>query len=126
MKISSFQFSNPSITDVKFTKNLSFKFNKAAKMTNSFNIEIMNKNKDSAIVELSIYINENIIENSPFKLSLKIRANFNWLGELKNPDIFLRQNAPALLISYARPIITNLTSSAGLPPYNIPFIDFTK
>ena len=41
-------------------------------------------------------------------------------------DTLLRQNAPALLLSYARPIIASITNASKFPTYNIPFFDFSE
>lgn len=126
MVVSSFQFTNPSITDVQFSKNSTFNPSANVTMKNNFNISINQKVDNSAKVELALIINEDKKDDSPFYLSLKISALFKWTEDIKNTDVFLQQNAPALLLSYARPFISNLVISAGLPPYYIPFIDFTK
>ena len=53
-------------------------------------------------------------------------AKFKWDSNLqeKNVEIFLNQNAPALLLSYARPIVSMVTNASHYPAYNIPFINF--
>ena len=40
-------------------------------------------------------------------------------------DNLLRKNAPALLLSYARPLIASITNASKFPTYNIPFLDFS-
>ena len=55
-------------------------------------------------------------------------ANFRWMEgfEKEQIDLLVSQNAPALLLSYARPIISMTTNASHYPAYNIPFINFTK
>ena len=38
----------------------------------------------------------------------------------------LTQNAPALLLSYMRPLVASATAASPYPAYHLPFIDFTK
>ena len=53
-------------------------------------------------------------------------AKIKWNSELEDSKVnsFLNQNAPALLLSYARPIISMITNASRFPAYNIPFINF--
>ncbi|MBQ5430657.1 MAG: protein-export chaperone SecB [Lachnospiraceae bacterium] len=48
--------------------------------------------------------------------------------ELTNEQIndLLRINGAAVLYSYLRPIVSNLTNNSALPVLNLPFIDFTE
>ena len=39
-------------------------------------------------------------------------------------DKLSKVNAPALLLSYARPIISSVTNQAGMKPLNLPFVNF--
>lgn len=41
-------------------------------------------------------------------------------------DNLLQINAPTLLLSYARPIISSITAQAGMKPLNLPFFNFIK
>jgi len=38
----------------------------------------------------------------------------------------LRQNAPAALFSYLRPIVTQITVEANIPPLVLPLMNFTE
>lgn len=38
----------------------------------------------------------------------------------------LRANGPAILLSYIRPYITNITVRDGFPPLILPVMDFTE
>lgn len=66
---------------------------------------------------------------SPFRIDAEMTAQFTWDAESLDKaliDILLQQNAPALLLGYLRPIIADITMKSGLPPYQIPFMDFTS
>ena len=54
-------------------------------------------------------------------------SDFKWedLDE-KTVDSMLNLNAPALLLSYMRPIVANITNSSKFPTYNLPFINFKE
>ncbi len=70
----------------------------------------------------------------PFMITIAEQARFMWESndefidenEEECIDRLLRQNAPALLIGYIRPIIASITSSSPFPTYNLPFIDLTE
>lgn len=66
--------------------------------------------------------------STPFFLETKFVANFRWNEQLLGDrvDAFLNQNAPALLLSYVRPIISMVTNVSHYPPYNLPFINFSE
>lgn len=54
------------------------------------------------------------------------RSAFRWDNEVENEDLLLKQNAPALLFSYIRPIIATITASSKYPAYDLPFVNFTE
>ena len=61
-------------------------------------------------------------------MEAEFTANFRWSEALdeQRRDSLLKQNAPALLVSYARPIIAMITNASRFPAFNIPFINFTE
>ena len=88
------------------------------------------KNSDgkSAIVELTVQLNKNEDmekEDPCFVAEVTMQAVFSWPEELpaEKADVLLNLNAPALLISYARPVLVQLTSASPLPTYNLPFLN---
>ena len=63
----------------------------------------------------------------PFSLKIRLESNFRW--EKMEEDVLekmLKCNAPALLLSYMRPIISNITSASKFPTYNLPFVNFSE
>ena len=127
MKESFFQFSNPELVDIKFTKNEDFSeqlfggFN----LDNDITISILDEElNNEAMVSLTINIGEPSAQ-FPFCLSITMSANFRC--DKSQTDKFkqlLETNAPALLLSYARPIVSIITSQSGFPTLNIPFMNF--
>lgn len=79
-----------------------------------------------SIVSLIITVG-NKEQNCPFFVKLIIESKVTWaLDDILDEQLeyFLTKNAPALLLSYARPIVSNITGSSRFPAYDIPFIDF--
>lgn len=127
MKESSFQFKNPSLSSMKFHENKYFSLKNGNEIEIQTHISVSNSRiaSNKAIVKLQIVLGE---ENStaPFYLETIFMAEFNWEHDLTEKDVtgLLDQNAPALLLSYARPIISLITNASHFPAYNIPFINF--
>lgn len=93
----------------------------------AINSNINKINEKEAIVELEVEVGEksNLF---PFYLCLNIGSNFKLDEDIDgtNFDNLLNINAPTLLLSYARPIISSVTTQAGMKPLNLPFFNFTK
>ena len=125
MKESNFKFSNPRIIESEFFINDSFEEEcfDGFGMNTTINNKV-NKDKTEAIVSLEIIIGEKD-ENYPFYLRVVNQAHFS----CDDPEKFeklIRTNAPALLLSYIRPYVSFITSQAGINPFHIPFMNFTK
>lgn len=130
MKKSDFKFSDPILLKTNFLVNKEFENNEKIVIGNSFNVSInRNENDNRAIVELTIKVGrEELKTDVPFYIELVIGSAFTW-NDVFDEDtlqILLSQNAPALLLSYARPIIHSLTSMTPFPAYNVPFYNFTE
>lgn len=133
MKKSKFQFNDPTLLRLDYKVNLdSIKEDFEVEIKNKIDVEILS-NEDyissPCAVKVSIGINHEKKEDDIFYLDLDILAFFEWdetIIDSKKAKSLLDINAPALLLSYARPIIANITQQSGLPPYNIPFMNFTE
>lgn len=79
--------------------------------------------EDIANVTLQIQLGDN--EKSAFSIKATMNATFNW-DEGVNHEVLLKENAPALLFSFFRPLVTTVTSQAGISKVDLPFIDFTN
>lgn len=128
MKESNFQFTNPSLSYLKFEENKDFVREQNEKIEIGTEIKVGNHKIDDtkAIVSIFIKIGEEAV-NVPFCIKTEFEAEFMWNKELNNEkvELFLNQNAPALLLSYVRPIISMITNASYFPVYNLPFINFT-
>lgn len=132
MEKSRLQFSNPVLTKLEFQLNPEFQENEDGEVSleTKFNtkISIPEKSQSSAAVALEITIEAEEKNNSPFIIDAEMISQFVWerdsLTETSLNEL-LRQNAPALLLGYLRPIIASMTMLANLPPYHIPFMDFS-
>lgn len=127
---SGFQFTTPKLRGLIFQLNDSYSGPQNIKIENIFdtNITHIDSEEHIALVSLSFHV-ENANGDLPFKIDCVIDAKFRWDDSFDETtlSILLNQNAPALLLSYLRPIVFNITSSA-LPGggYSIPFMNFTK
>ena len=133
MEISSFQFSNPILKHLDFKLNDGFsksgKLDMDIKLNVNCNRETISDNVfgNTAVVTVTLEIGSQ--DNStPFHIKAVEEASFKWSEEItdeKMIDNLLRQNAVALLISYARPIISSITAASPYPAYNLPYINLT-
>ena len=128
---SGFQFPNPIIYKINYVVHSDFKRNKEEPLsvTNSFKTNVSPKEDERrAIVELEISIGSMDSQKEPFYIELTIGASFRWDEAYAEETIrdLLSINAPALLLSYARPVISTITNMSPYPAYNIPFYNFTK
>lgn len=128
MRQSDFQFTDPSLINIRFLENEDFIKEKGEDIEITTKIDIKNKLLSDHEAIVSVLIKIGFEKNSPFNLECEVAANFRWNQEIKeeNVEFFLNQNAPALLVSYARPIISMITNSSHFPVYNLPFINFVE
>lgn len=87
----------------------------------------INKDIENKIFENRVILNLKIstIDNKAMVFST-IQGNFKSEGiEEPRSNILFQQNAPALLLSYLRPIIS-MVSQQTYFPIEIPFLNFTK
>ncbi len=117
----------PVIKDLKFSTASNILENKKPKINisikgNSKRVE----NKNEAIIELDLELKT--LEADFFELNAKIVANCSWNNGVTEKEIsaFLDVTAPALMLSYIRPVISNITTYAGVPPFIIPLLDLRK
>lgn len=129
MKESNFQFTDPSLASMEFRENRDFSIEKGKEIEIQTEIGVSNTkiSENEAIVELKVNLGDES-ENVPFYLGTVFMAKFKWDLKLEESkvNLFLNQNAPALLLSYARPIISMITNASRFPAYNIPFINFAE
>ena len=72
---------------------------------------------------------QTLVITPSFRASLIHAALFRWNPEkvdAEHSEKLLKQNAPALLLSYLRPTISLITSASPYAAYDIPFMNFTE
>jgi len=134
LKESNFQLiRKPKVNVFSFETNREFEFDEISLEINN-NIHIIKgadelSKEATVILELGIFTLKNF-EEVPFKINIEIEGNFKWDDVLKKDEelleTLLKQNAPAILYSYVRPLITLITVEANMPPLVIPLINFQK
>lgn len=126
MKESKFQFAPPYLEEISFREGGNKPENKYVDLNNMVKVQIaQDEGASKAIVKLIITI-EAGKSGGLFALNIKMVSVFTW-NDLDDEQIdnLLRKNAPALLLSYARPLIASITNASKFPTYNIPFLDFS-
>ena len=131
MMVSSFQFSNPSLINLSFSINEDFSMKDNERTDIDVMTEISIKDgleKNSSMVILKLEIGSRG-SSSPFYIQAEEVAIFNWDAyaiDESQRDKLLKQNAPALLLSYLRPTIAMITSASPYDSYNVPFMKFSE
>ncbi len=83
------------------------------------------KNKKMAIVSLEVKLFQRKPEY-PIWVNIKNQATFEWQEDSSKLDEMLDVVAPAHLLSYIRPIVSQLTTMSGFPPLILPLLDFSR
>ena len=127
--ISEFQFTTPSLLNIVFLMNDSFNEKDSVTFEVKTSTEIKRgMNLNEATVLLEVEIGEKS-ESYPFYVRAKEYARFRWEEKAYTEEEIsrlLKQNAPALLLSYLRPIISNVTGASVFDAYDIPFMNFAS
>lgn len=134
LKPSNFQLiDKPRVSKSIFQLNKDFDFAGEVSLEINKDINII-KDPDKEMCSLVIlnlkFFEASDLKNVPFKLEIEIEGMFGWdneLGESSSQlEVLLKQNAPAILYSYLRPIITSMSIEANLPPLVIPLMNFRE
>jgi len=135
MQESSFQLvGKPRLRKFDFTLSEEYRFDGEVKLDMSNNIQIskgIDQNAQQAIVILRIGVFDgSSIDEVPFKIKVEIEGHFRWNESLEENETalnaLLKQNSPAILYSYIRPLITMITVEANMPPLVIPLMNFQQ
>lgn len=127
MNKSSFQFSNPVLDRIEFQVNDQFDKEKCDGISMDSNTKVSMLDGNEAVVSLTVNIGDSS-ETQPFNISVRMSAVFTWDASIDQDRAkhMLNINAPAVLLSYIRPMVASMTNSSKYPLLNIPFVDFTK
>lgn len=125
MTESKFRFKSPELVSLSFVLNDNFDEDsfEGLKITSKTSVK-RHLSENSADVKLQVDISG---ENVPFHVSVVMASMFSWSDELGKEivDSMLEINAPSLLLSYIRPIITNVTASSRYSALYLPFMDMS-
>lgn len=126
MKKSAFKFIKPTIESfdykVKEDCNLANLRGKAVPI--SFGTEVfISEEEKTAKVNLSIKTEDT--EDFPFVFTIVMSSKVKWDEDVPADmlESILNKNVPAMILSYARPIISMITSHSEYKPLEIPFLD---
>jgi len=133
LKESNFQLTGkPKLNSFSLETNKEYKFDEELALEFDNNIRIIKGTEEHAqkaivVLKIGIFTLQEL-SKVPFQIKIEIEGYFNWDDELeKNAvllDTMLKQNAPAILFSYVRPLITLITVEANMPPLVIPLMNF--
>lgn len=128
MKESFFRLKSQFTEEIIFKKNSDFKDRKI-KLKFSHKLEIKNIDETSSSVKLIFNIfTEEELEVSPFFISITQLGEFQYPSDLDKTDLenLLNINAPAVLLSYIRGLVSQITAFSGYPALIIPLMNFAK
>lgn len=129
MHKSNFKFKNPKLTQLEFKVNENYNSNSMITLDIKDDISVKNISETAARVILRLQIfEEKDFDDVPFIINIEMHGDFSWSNDM-NEDIvkvLLKQNAPAVLLSYMRPYITTITTGSGYPPLILPLMNFVE
>jgi len=135
LKESNFQLiGKPKVSKMSYESNREYVFKDELALELNNNIQV-SKSNDKEIHESIVVLNVGIftlkdISSVPFQINIEIEGHFKWDDKLEGTpeilEIMLTQNAPAILYSYIRPIITLITVEGNMPPLVIPLVNFCE
>lgn len=125
MKLSPFMFSKPIIENLNYSVKPESDILASDDTPIPMKVETRVKlaeNDNKAIVEIEIEVNSN---SFPFNINLVLSTIVKWNGNIPEEmlESVLNKNIPATLLSYARPIISLITSYSNYKQFDLPFLD---
>ncbi|MFC6169364.1 protein-export chaperone SecB [Loigolactobacillus jiayinensis] len=133
---SEFQFSKPILKEAIFTVNSKYESTLANVGVQNFQITAKQTNVQLAdgyrtanvLVTVANRESVGLDDNTPYILRVSMAANFRLDSNSSEEEFksLLKVNAPALVMSYIRPFVTQLTEQTDLETQYLPFLDFTR
>lgn len=127
-----FKFSSPQLSSIFFSvmdRDLSDNPSEVIKDVKIIS-SIVEQSDHKAVINLAVqnFDTPDDIDGKPYVFNISYTAEFVWENIINEEQVrnFLSISAPALLLSYIRNILSNLTASAKLQILDLPFYDFTK
>ncbi|MBE5845151.1 MAG: hypothetical protein E7302_13425 [Butyrivibrio sp.] len=120
--MSGIQFTTPVVDSIKFEKKTGFVIANV-----EINVEIAIKKSTLISTENGAYLYGIKIdisgEQSPINLSLLISATFKIEAAEDEIKKIIEDKGTKILVSYARPIISDIIVRSGLAPFDLPYIE---
>ena len=133
LRESNFQLvGKPKLNCIDYQTNRDFNFAQGVQLELNNEVAIT-KNSAEGSNEAIVLLKARIfagkpLDEVPFQFNMEIEGFFKWTEELATNaellDTMLNQNAPAIIYSYLRPLITLITVEADMPPLVIPLMNF--
>lgn len=133
MELARIQLVNQRIVESIFKINREFESSEGVSLEQRFGAKIdvgLNEEKnDEALVTLTFEVfpeAEGISKVEPYYLKTVIEGIFVWDDTIPETmrDMLLRENAPAILLSYIRSSVSIMTISGGFEPLVLPLLNF--
>jgi len=118
-----FQFTNPYLIKSFFEENVDFNDELETEMELVTETKVNRTSENTALVTLLF---KNAGDNLPFDVEVIMSSEFKWEDENMSEEMLERLlviNAPALILSYIRPLVAILTSTSKFSTWHIPFIN---
>lgn len=127
MKPSKFQFRRPTVVEVIYKTNENFKPDSNKDISIAYRAKYKKSDDCRAQVTVTLNIGEES-DQVPFFISITMEAVFKWDESMEATEVksLLNMNGPALIIGYARPIISMLTINTKYPPLDLPFLNLSE
>jgi preprotein translocase subunit SecB len=129
MNTSDFQLDSQRIisTDFSLNKEFSIPPNLNVDLEGKTEVKNLSENTATVVFSLSIY-NNKPLEEVPFQIKVVSEGKFSWNSTIEKDLLnnYLNFNAPSILLSYIRSVVSMITSYAGLSNFMIPLINFYK
>lgn len=122
---SKFRFKNPELSNLEFLINDEFNEDKFEGIDISGDTKIArSKNSRTALVSFHLCLGAKN-DSSPFSVDITMQSHFEWDESMDENliDKLLKGNAPTLLLSYMRPIVSVITTNSKFHKFNIPYLD---
>lgn len=121
----------PMLKALEYRLNEGFKLQREQSEVNiKLNFDVLihkDKNLPEASVDLTCEIGGKESEY-PYFLRITETSKFRWLEDMDKEKVkqLLERNGPALLLSFLRPMVLQVTATSPCNAYQIPFMDFRK
>ncbi|NBK21289.1 MAG: hypothetical protein EOM68_04605 [Spirochaetia bacterium] len=130
MKKSGFQLVNQKLLSVNYELNTDYKLSTESiplEIIGTRKITYLENNHAHVMFTLEIFSKTDSYE-APMKATISHEGEFSWDDSFNTNQIesLLKHNAPAILLSYDRSILSMLTAYSNLPVLMLPLINFVE